>query len=176
FRFNEKNIAGPSRSPWRIRTTTISPTIVLKDRAVHMVIGAPGSGRIPTEIVQVMVYALDYGLDPLDAVRMPRIFASSGNNQVQVVHGFSPELLRDVCALGYDPLPEYAGFARLYLVLRSGDKWGRVADPSDDGHPCGLDPRKKERRTTNSGLSGSWFGVHRSRFQDRSWPAQNPTT
>jgi gamma-glutamyltranspeptidase/glutathione hydrolase len=141
FRFNEKNIAGPSRSPWRIRTTTISPTIVLKDRAVHMVIGAPGSGRIPTEIVQVMVYALDYGLDPLDAVRMPRIFASSGNNQVQVEHGFSPELLRDVRAMGYDPVTESSGYARLYLVMRSGDKWIGVSDPRHDGQPRGFDPR-----------------------------------
>ncbi|MBA3640891.1 MAG: gamma-glutamyltransferase [Acidobacteria bacterium] len=80
FRFTGQNIEQPSRSRWRIRTTTIAPTIVLKDRSVQMVIGAPGAGRIPTEIVQVMVYALDYRLDPLDAVRMPRIFANRGQS------------------------------------------------------------------------------------------------
>jgi gamma-glutamyltranspeptidase/glutathione hydrolase len=139
FRFNEKNIDEPSRSRWRIRTTTIAPTIVLKDGAVHMVIGAPGAGRIPTEIVQVMVYALDYGLDPLDAVRMPRIFASSGNPQVQVEQGFTPELLEDVRAMGYDPVTESSGYARLYLVMRSGSQWIGVADPRHDGQPRGYD-------------------------------------
>ena len=137
FRFTEQNINTPSRSPWRVRTTTIAPTIVLKQGAVQMVVGAPGAGRIPTEIVQVMVYTLDYKLDPLDAVRMPRIFASAGNPQVQVEHGFSPGLLREVRAMGYDPVTESSGYARLYLVVRQGDRWIGVADTRHDGEPRG---------------------------------------
>jgi gamma-glutamyltranspeptidase/glutathione hydrolase len=142
FRFTEQNIKWPSRSRWRIRTTTIAPTIVLKDRSVQMVIGAPGAGRIPTEIAQVMVYALDYGLDPLDAVRMPRIFATAANPQVQVEHGFSPELLRDVRAMGYDPVTESSGYARLYIVVRQGDRWIGVADTRHDGQPRGYDANR----------------------------------
>jgi gamma-glutamyltranspeptidase/glutathione hydrolase len=138
FRFTEANIKTASRSPWRIRTTTIAPTIVLKDRSVQMVIGAPGAGRIPSEIVQVMVYALDYGLDPLDAVRMPRIFASAGDPRVQVEQGFSPEILRDVRAMGYQPVAESSGYARLYLIVRRGDEWIGVADPRHDGEPRGF--------------------------------------
>ena len=139
FRFTEQNINTPSRSPWRVRTTTIAPTIVLKEGAVRMVVGAPGAGRIPTEIVQVMVYTLDYKLDPLDAVRMPRIFASAGNPQVQVEHGFSPALLREVRAMGYDPVTESSGYARLYLVVRHGDRWIGVADTRHDGEPRGYE-------------------------------------
>lgn len=145
FRFTEKNIEDPSRSRWRIRTTTIAPTIVLKDGSVRMVIGAPGAGRIPTEIVQVMVYTLDYQLDPLDAVRMPRIFATAGNPQVQVEHGFTPELLRDVRAMGYDPVTESSGYARLYMVVRQGDRWIGVADTRHDGQPRGYDAASRER-------------------------------
>jgi gamma-glutamyltranspeptidase/glutathione hydrolase len=139
FRFTEQNIDSPSRSRWRIRTTTIAPTIVLKDRSVHMVIGAPGAGRIPTEIVQVMIYTLDYRLDPLDAVRMPRIFATAANPQVQVEHGFTPGLLRDARAMGYDPVAESSGYARLYIIVRQGDRWIGVADPRHDGQPRGYD-------------------------------------
>lgn len=137
FRFTEQNINARSRSRWRIRTTTIAPTIVLKGKDVRMVIGAPGAGRIPTEIVQVMVYALDYGLDPLDAVRMPRIFATSGDARVQVEHGFTPELLRDVRAMGYDPVAESSGYARIYMIARRGDRWIGVADTRHDGAPRG---------------------------------------
>ncbi len=93
FRFTDANINAPSKSRWRIRTTTISPTIVLRDGNVQMVVGAPGGGRIPTEIVQVMVYTLDYGMDPIDAVKMPRMFPSAQNARVQLEHGFPPALL-----------------------------------------------------------------------------------
>jgi gamma-glutamyltranspeptidase/glutathione hydrolase len=137
FQFNDENINAPSRSRWRIRTTTIAPTIVLQNGAVQMVVGAPGGGRIPTEIVQVMVYTLDYQMDPLDAVRMPRIFPSAQNPRVQLEHGFAPSLLRDVRAMGYDPVPPSPGYARLYMIVRRGDRWIGVADTRHDGEPRG---------------------------------------
>ena len=137
FRFTDRNINAPSRSRSRIRTTTIAPTIVMKGGDVQMVIGAPGGGRIPTEIVQVMVYVLDYHLDPLEAVRLPRIFASATNAKVQVEHGFTPQLLREVRTMGYDPVAEASGYARLYLIARHGKSWIGVADTRHDGQPRG---------------------------------------
>jgi gamma-glutamyltranspeptidase/glutathione hydrolase len=137
FRFTDENINAPSRSQWRIRNTTIAPTIVLKGGNVQVVIGAPGGGRIPTEVLQVLVYVLDYGLDPLDAVKLPRIFTSAGNRQVQLEHGFTPELLRQVRAMGYEPVAEAAGYARLYLIARRGNVWVGVADTRHDGQPRG---------------------------------------
>lgn len=137
FRFTDENINAPSRSLWRIRSTTIAPTIVVRDGRVQMVIGAPGGGRIPTEIVQVMVYTLDYGLDPLDAVRMPRIFPSPTNPRIQIEHGFTPQLLREVRAMGYEPAAEASGYARLYFIVRRGNAWVGVADTRHDGQPRG---------------------------------------
>lgn len=137
FRFTDRNIDAPSLRRWRTRTTTIAPTIVLKGDDVKLVIGAPGSARIPTSIVQAMVYTLDYGMDPLDAVRMPRMFPSTSEPVVQLEHGFSPDVLRDVRAMGYDPAPSGFGYARLYLVFRDGDRWIGVADPRHDGEPRG---------------------------------------
>ncbi len=78
FRFSDQNIDALSKGRWRIRQTTISPTIVLEETAAALVIGAPGGGCIPTEGLQVIVHILDYGLEPLDAVRMPRIFPTAG--------------------------------------------------------------------------------------------------
>jgi gamma-glutamyltranspeptidase/glutathione hydrolase len=135
FRFTDENINMPARSQWRIRNSTISPTIVLKGGEVQVVIGAPGGGRIPTEVVQVLVYILDYGLDPLDAVKIPRIGPTAGSVDVQLEHGFAPELLREVRAMGYRPVAEQAGYARLYLIARRGDTWVGVADTRHDGQP-----------------------------------------
>jgi gamma-glutamyltranspeptidase / glutathione hydrolase len=137
FRFTDENINAPSRSRWRIRTTTIAPTIALRDGQVQMVIGAPGGGRIPTEIVQVFVYTLDYGLDPLDAVKIPRIFPSARNPRVQIEHGFTPQILRDMRGMGYEPVAESAGYARLYMIVRRGDSWIGVSDTRHDGEPRG---------------------------------------
>ncbi len=137
FRFTEANIDSPSKSGWRIRTTTIAPTIVLEHGRVQMVVGAPGGGRIPTEIVQVMVYTLDYGMDPLDAVNMPRIYASAQDRRVQLEHGFSPGFLHEIRVMGYDPVPPSPEYARLYMIVRRGDSWIGVADTRHDGQPRG---------------------------------------
>jgi gamma-glutamyltranspeptidase / glutathione hydrolase len=135
--WTDGGISPPSAGPWRTRISTISPTIVLRGDSVQMVVGAPGGGRIPTEIAQVMVYTLDYGMDPLVAVLMPRIFPSPRDRRVQLEHGFRPELLQEARAMGYEPVPEAFGYARLYLIVRRDGRWIAVSDPRHDGEPRG---------------------------------------
>lgn len=125
------------RGEWRTRSSTISPTVVLRDGDVQMVIGAPGGGRIPTAIAQTMVYALDYGLDPLDAVRMPRIFPSPSQVDVQLENGFDASTLHQVRAMGYRPAALSFGYARLYMIVRAAEGWIGVADPRHDGGVSG---------------------------------------
>ena len=93
YQFTPESLQATSPVPWRTRTSTISPTIVLEDGRVRMVIGAPGSGRIPTAILQTMVYVLDYGMDPMEAVRMPRMFPSATNPSVQLEIGYDAGVL-----------------------------------------------------------------------------------
>ncbi|MHB1168610.1 MAG: gamma-glutamyltransferase family protein [Longimicrobiales bacterium] len=131
FRSEEALEDVPAR--WRTRTTTISPTIVMDGNDVELVIGAPGGGRIPTEIVQTMVYLLDYDMSPLDAVRMPRIYPSSQSPRVQLEHGFAASVLHEAREMGYDPVPPAPGYARLYFVKRENGTWVAVADPRHDG-------------------------------------------
>lgn len=125
------------RHPYLIRRSTISPTIVLEDGRARVVVGAPGAGRIPTEILQNLVYVLDYGLDPLEALRLPRIYPSPGNTRVQLENGFSAEVLGQVRAMGYEPTAESFGYARLYMIVRRGDRWIGVADPRHNGEVRG---------------------------------------
>lgn len=122
---------------WRTRRTTISPTVVLDGGRVRMVVGAPGGGRIPTAIVQNMVYTLDYGLDPLEALRMPRIFPSTADRGVQLETGFDAEVLRGAREMGYEPAALSFGYARLYMIVRQGDHWVAVADPRHNGEARG---------------------------------------
>jgi gamma-glutamyltranspeptidase/glutathione hydrolase len=51
----------------------MSPTIVLKDGKPVLVIGTPGGSRIITVVLQVIVNAIDYGMDLQEAIDAPRI-------------------------------------------------------------------------------------------------------
>lgn len=124
--------------PYRVRASTISPTIILEDGEVRLVIGAPGGSRIPTAILQNIVYILEYELDPLDAVRMPRIFPSRSNSDIQIERGFSSNVLKETREMGYDLQALSQGYARMYLVYQKDGQLIGVSDPRHDGEPRGF--------------------------------------
>ncbi len=137
FQFSPESAAAASLSRWRTRATTISPTLVLRDGQVEMVVGAPGGGLIQPTIAQTMVYVLDYGMDPLDAVRMPRLFANPNSAQVQMETGFTATTLEGARAMGWEPTALSPGYARIYMIVRRGGRWIAVADPRHNGEPRG---------------------------------------
>jgi gamma-glutamyltranspeptidase/glutathione hydrolase len=122
---------------WLTRITTIAPTIVLHDGQVEMVVGAPGGGLIPFAIAQSIWYVLDYGLDPLAAVRMARITPSFRTAVVQVEDGIDPSVLAGARSMGYEPRPPGFEYARIYMVVRKDGAWIGVADPRHDGQVRG---------------------------------------
>ena len=131
--FSRGGADAQGRNPWRIRSSTIAPTIVLKDGRAQLVVGSPGGGRIQAAILQTVVYILDYGLDPLEAVRMPRIYPSAAETQVETENGFNTAVLGRVRAMGYTPTPDAAGYARVYVIARKGNRWIGAADPRHNG-------------------------------------------
>jgi gamma-glutamyltranspeptidase/glutathione hydrolase len=138
FSYNETEDDWISDHDYRIRSSTISPTIILdEDYEVRLVIGAPGGGRIPTAVLQNIVYILEYELDPLDAVKMPRIFPDRESTEVQIEKGFDLSILNEVREMGYDIQSLSQGYARLYLVSKEGGKLIGVADPRHDGEVRG---------------------------------------
>ena len=108
-----------SDHPYRIRSSTISPTIILdQNDDVRLVIGAPGGGRIPTAILQSIIYILEYELDPLEAVNMPRIFPDRDSAEIQIEQGFDLNVLHEIREMGYDIRSLSQGYARIYLVSK----------------------------------------------------------
>jgi len=137
FQFTEESVHAPSLSRWRTRSTTISPTVVLSDGKVEMVVGAPGGGLIQPTIVQAMVYVLDYGMDPLEAVRMPRLFSNPASARVQMEMGFTAGALEEARKMGWEPVALSPGYARIYMIVRRGGRWIAVADPRHNGEARG---------------------------------------
>ena len=63
-----------SIAPGKSRLTQMSPTIVLKDGAPFIVLGAPGGGKIVSALVQTILHVLDQGMTIYEAVAHPRVF------------------------------------------------------------------------------------------------------
>ena len=137
FQFTLETARAPSLSRWRTRSTTIAPTVVLADGRVEMVVGAPGGGLIQPTIVQAMVYVLDYGMDPLEAVRMPRLFSNPASAEVQMEMGFTASALEEARTMGWTPVALSPGYARIYMIVRRGGRWIAVADPRHNGEARG---------------------------------------
>lgn len=64
----EKNTIAPGKRP----LSSMSPTIVLRDGKLFMVLGTPGGSRIITTMVQTLVNVIDYGMNIQEAVDAPR--------------------------------------------------------------------------------------------------------
>ena len=135
FRADDLDRAGAPA--WRTRQTTIAPTIVLEGDRAALVVGSPGGGRIPLAMLQTMSYVLDYRLDPLEAVRMSRIYPQRVGRRVELEGAFDPAALEGIRAMGYQPTAQSFGYARLYLIARDGKRWIGAADPRHDGQVRG---------------------------------------
>jgi gamma-glutamyltranspeptidase / glutathione hydrolase len=126
--------------PGRAPGSTTTPTILLEGERVRMVVGSPGGGRIPQTVVQAIVYAVDFGLSPLEALRMPRIFAHTSAPRLEFEQGVPGEVLEGLRALGYElevlpPASLYFGGAQ--MIERRGARWIGAADPRRDGEARG---------------------------------------
>ena len=63
------NAIAPGKRP----LSSMSPTLVLKDGHVAMVVGSPGGSRIITITLQVLLNLIDYGMEPQEAVNATRL-------------------------------------------------------------------------------------------------------
>lgn len=62
------NLIQPNKQPM----SSMTPTLVLKDGQVVMVLGAAGGSTIVTSVLQAIIHRIDYEMDIVQAVNMPR--------------------------------------------------------------------------------------------------------
>ena len=130
------NALGPGRTP---RSTT-TPTIILSDGQVRLIAGAAGGNRIPTSVLQNIVYIIDYSMDPVDAIRMPRLFSFATSPRLQLEHGFAWPVYNAALENGYitearEPFELYYG--GVHLIEQKNGMYIGVADPRRDGEARG---------------------------------------
>lgn len=124
----------PNAVPW----ASVAPTIIMRGKRPALAIGSPGSERITSAILQVLI-RLEYHT-PLAAVDAPRLHCSlDGKVSIEATrmrndipemlarHGFTVDVR--------DPYSFYLGCVA--LVMRNGARFTGVADPRRDGAAAG---------------------------------------
>lgn len=125
----------PNAVPW----ASVAPTLVFRGQKPWLTIGSPGSERIVSAILQVLL-RLERGASPFDAVEAPRMHCSiKGKVSMEGTrirddipallqhHGFEIDIR--------DPYSFYLGCVQ--LVLHENGEFIGVADPRRDGSAKG---------------------------------------
>jgi len=93
----EANAIQPGKRP----LSSMTPTIVLRDGKLFLVLGSPGGARIVTAVLQVMLNVIDFGMNVQDAVDFPRIHQQWQPDRLYVESGISPDTVALLAARGH---------------------------------------------------------------------------
>jgi gamma-glutamyltranspeptidase / glutathione hydrolase len=96
-------IQGPANAiaPGKRPLSSMTPTIVLKDGKVAMVLGSPGGGRIITTVANIFLSVADEGLNIQQAVDAPRFHHQYLPDVLYLEPGFEPPTIQGLRADGY---------------------------------------------------------------------------
>lgn len=88
-------------APGKRMLSSMTPTIVLKDKKPYLVIGTPGGTTIPTSVLQTIVNLLDFGLSVEDAVNKPKFHHQWQPDVISVENGFPETVAKSLKDMGY---------------------------------------------------------------------------
>ncbi len=91
------NAIGPGKRP----LSAMTPTIVLKDGRLFLVLGSPGGPTIITTVANVLMGVVDYGLDVQEAVNAPRFHHQWLPDQIRAEDRISPDTIQLLQAKGH---------------------------------------------------------------------------
>jgi len=81
------NAIGPGKRP----LSAMTPTIVLKDGKVFLILGSPGGPTIITTVANILMGVVDYGLDIQEAVNAPRYHHQWMPDAIEMEDRISPD-------------------------------------------------------------------------------------
>jgi gamma-glutamyltranspeptidase / glutathione hydrolase len=91
------NAIGPGKRP----LSAMTPTIVLKDGKLFLVLGSPGGARIITTVANILMGVVDYGMNIQEAVNAPRFHNQWMPDALHVEQWFSPDAVKLLEQMGH---------------------------------------------------------------------------
>lgn len=122
--------------PGKRMLSSMSPTILLRDGEVQIVVGTPGGSTIPTSVFQAIVNVLDFGMTPQDATAATRFHHQLlPRDLVTYSPGFPlPDaVIGELSDRGYRVEPHGWVFGDILVIVRDDDRWIGGADPRGRG-------------------------------------------
>ena len=107
-----------SIEPRKRPVSSMTPTIITKDGKLFMAVGAPGGSRITTGVMQVILDVLDFGMNPQDAVDLPRLHQQWKPDYLYLENGFSEVTREALKRMGYQLKP-IDGVARVEAIVNN---------------------------------------------------------
>ena len=80
----EANAIQPRKTP----LSSMTPTIVLRDGKLYLVLGSPGGPTIINTVLEVIVNVMDFGMNVQDAVDAPRFHHQWMPDELRMERGF----------------------------------------------------------------------------------------
>jgi gamma-glutamyltranspeptidase/glutathione hydrolase len=122
------NAVGPGKRP----LSAMTPTIVLKDDKLFLVLGSPGGPRIITTVANILMGVVDYGMNIQEAVDAQRFHQQWLPDIAYLEEGFSPEIVKGLEGMGHH--------------IEFGEEDYGVREPSwSDGECIMVDPKRGTR-------------------------------
>jgi gamma-glutamyltranspeptidase / glutathione hydrolase len=136
------NSIGPGKRP----LSSMTPTIVLKDGKLFLVLGSPGSSRIITTVALAIMGVVDYGMNIQEAINAPRFHQQWMPDVLSVEAWFAPDAVHVLQKMGYkiiDGLNEDAQWSPYWsdaeciaIDPQTGERLG-ASDGRSNGKPVG---------------------------------------
>ncbi len=119
----EWNAIQPGKRP----VSSMTPTIVLRDDKLFLMLGAPGGSRIINGVLQVLLNVVDFHMNVQDAVDWPRVHHQWMPDALYVEQGVSPDTVNILRGMGHQVSTlEGPVVARVEAILNEGG-WLRGA-------------------------------------------------
>jgi gamma-glutamyltranspeptidase/glutathione hydrolase len=125
--------------PEKRMLSSMSPTIIMKDDKVEMVLGTPGGSTIFTSVFQAIVNIIDFDMTPFEAIEATRFHHQLLPPDEVTYNGFSigkplpQETILLLGEKGYKAVPHSYDYGDIQIIMKKQDSWIAASDPRDRG-------------------------------------------
>ena len=124
-------------APGKRMLSSMTPTIVLKNKKPYIIVGTPGGTTITTSVFQSLINILEFHMSPEDAVNKPKFHHQWMPDEIYVEATFSKETVQKLRDLGYKVVQRGAIGRTELIIISDTRKIEAVADSRGDDHAAG---------------------------------------
>lgn len=125
-------------SPNKRMITAMAPTMVFRQGKLFLVTGSPGSSRIISTVLQVILNVIDHKMNIQEAVNAPKMHHEWMPDELRIEKGISPDTTKILKTMGHNVvLKGPMGAATSILIDPATGKRYGAADPRREGLAMG---------------------------------------